>query len=254
MVQLRKERKSPPIDSGNGTFKFREFKDILRTEEISPLRLLKRSVESFLEDAWFFMNVIVICSEIVHTGNLLQLNGVKLRFLLPLTVQLALAGCGSKESVTARFALNPVGIPERQLANISAILAQFNERLGSNIASLCSEDCTGVIELVSPREDGIVGLCAPNTYIRSKSRFSMSKGWTRQRKSELRADIKISSDLINEGNHAFLRTIIFHELGHGLLLDHSSNEQDVMFAVVNGEKNFDRYFEQVRAKLQEISQ
>ncbi|MEI8025311.1 MAG: matrixin family metalloprotease [Pseudomonadota bacterium] len=177
-----------------------------------------------------------------------------MRFLFSLTVLLALAGCGSKESVIARFALEPVGIPESQLVDISAILAEFNERLGSNLASLCSEDCTGVMELVSPREDGIVGLCEPSTYIRSKSRFSMSKGWTRQRKSELRADIKISSDLMNEGNKAFLRTIIFHELGHGLLLDHSSNEHDVMFAVVNGEKDFDRYFEQVRSKLQEISQ
>ncbi len=189
----------------------------------------------------------------MHNPRLLQLSGVELRLLFPFAAWIALAGCGSKESVTARFALEPIGMPESELAAISAILAEFNQRLGSNIASLCTENCNGVIEFVSPREDGVVGLCEPSTYVRSKSHFSMKKGWIRQRKSELRADIKISSDLRNRGNQEFLRTIIFHELGHGLLLDHSSNEHDVMFAVVNGEKNFDMYFEQVRWKLQEIS-
>ncbi len=186
--------------------------------------------------------------------QLLHLSGVLLRVLFPLTVLLALAGCGSKESVSARFALQPVGIPDGQLADITNILSEFNQRLGSDVASLCSDDCTGVIEFVKPRDDGIVGLCEPFTYSRSKSRFSMSSGWTRQRDSELRADIKISSDLANEGNRALLKTIIFHELGHGFLLDHSSDEHDVMYAIVNGEKNFDSYFDQVRSKLHEISQ
>jgi hypothetical protein len=178
--------------------------------------------------------------------------GFKLQLIYQMTVLLALAACGSMESVSVRFALQPIGVPDRQLLDINEILEEFNQRSGSNIAYLCSQDCTGTIEFIGRRSDAVVGLCEPSTYVRSKSRFSMKTGLTQERKSELRADIKLSSDLMAEGNRDFLRTIIFHELGHGLLLEHSPSEQDVMFAVVNGEKNFDSYFEQVRQKLLQL--
>jgi hypothetical protein len=165
-----------------------------------------------------------------------------------------LLSCGSKESVSVRFALAPKDIPESRLSDIDKILTEFNELAGSQIAYLCADDCNGSIGFDDQLQNGVVGLCEPSTYTESKSSFSIKKGLTTRRKKELRADIKLVSDLKFQGDYELLRTIIFHELGHGLLLDHSSGPSDVMFATVNGEKNLESFFVQVRQRIGDFTQ
>jgi predicted Zn-dependent protease len=43
--------------------------------------------------------------------------------------------------------------------------------------------------------------------------------------------------------------LFFHEVGHGLQLDHSANQEDVMYFDISGDKSFANYFNYVRSYL-----
>ena len=50
-------------------------------------------------------------------------------------------------------------------------------------------------------------------------------------------------------NRYELKKLFFHEIGHGLEMDHDPDQNAVMFKDVSGQKDFDTYFKNVRAYL-----
>ena len=51
----------------------------------------------------------------------------------------------------------------------------------------------------------------------------------------------------NEAKRYELMKLFFHEIGHGLQMDHDPDPKAVMYYDISGNKDFDKYFEGVRA-------
>lgn len=95
--------------------------------------------------------------------------------------------------------------------------------------------------------DGKVGWGQWMTSSKSENPLTKAPGDKAKRTVEFSMRVEFDADYMRKKTHVEQQKLFFHEVGHGLELDHNPADQtDVMYPDVSGDKDFPRYFEYVR--------
>ncbi len=171
-------------------------------------------------------------------------------------------GCGSSYKTTKvkNYTLSVVNDDPRLKAEFNDLIDDFNRFTASEVLTYVEnpEQANSAIILTKglKQRDGKVGWGqwlsetksdGPVTTPGNKPKRTISYSM------RLEFDLDYyTSRLKNDGEKETIekQKLFFHEVGHGLEMDHvSSAESNVMYPDISGEKNFELFFEQVRSYM-----
>jgi hypothetical protein len=186
-------------------------------------------------------------------------------FTLGISV-LSLYGCGVQTEVTEikefKFFVyeDSYNAPEIK-ARLESLIADYNQELGfealkytdneyeANSPIFISDNVYNpvtqhvgwgqwIAETHETKQMNLSGSTKINRDVHFKMRIEFDRGYFLSR-----MDAPAGSNAAND-----LKKLLAHEVGHGLQMDHNEkNVSDVMYPVISGTKDFDQYYQRVRA-------
>lgn len=171
-----------------------------------------------------------------------------------LASMLLIVGCGTDVVKVKRYKLAVTRGDHVYDSTFRALVNDFNAAAGLNVLFFESDvgkanSAIMVVKDLSKKEvngvdDGIVGL---GQYV-----ITTAGDQSRHRIQFYSMNVVFDWDYLNqdystqEGAYN-LRKLFYHEVGHGLELEHNeANKHDVMYPNIDGTKDFDEYFKYVR--------
>jgi hypothetical protein len=139
---------------------------------------------------------------------------------------------------------------------------QFNRETGTESLKLVDHPNDANSEIILTKglnaRDGKVGwgqwIRTTESESAANSLFGDTPSRTHIFTMRLEFDYDYIKDRINVADsekHYDFRKLFYHEVGHGLQLDHDPNPQSVMYYDISGTKDFNGYIRQVRSYLQD---
>lgn len=179
-----------------------------------------------------------------------------------LLLSLVSVGCGSSYKTTKikNYTLSVVNDDKRLKAEFNDLIDDFNRFTGSEVLTYVEnpEQANSAIILTKglKQRDGKVGWGQWLSETKSDSPVATPGNKPKRTISysmRLEFDLEYyTSRLKNPGEKETIekQKLFFHEVGHGLEMDHvTSSESEVMYPDISGDKNFELFFEQVRAYM-----
>lgn len=177
--------------------------------------------------------------------------------LLKLLALLYVTSCGStvEENHSKHYVLAYQGDNERVNQALRDLVSEFNQLTGAEVLKY-TDDTTKANSFISltkglENRDQKIGWGQWITSTSEGESFS-HHGHKIDREIDYSMSIELDWDYVvsrlngNSEKHYELQKLLFHEIGHGLQMSHSEDPKNLMYAKVNGQKNFDEFFARVR--------
>jgi len=180
---------------------------------------------------------------------------------LVLFLSLVAVGCGSSYQTTKikNYTLSVVNNDPRLKAEFKDLIEDFNRFTGSDVLTYVEnpELANSAIILTKglKQRDGKVGWGQWLSETKSDNPVATPGNKPKRTVSysmRLEFDLDYYTSRLKNGEKETIekQKLFFHEVGHGLEMDHiSSSESNVMYPDISGEKNFPLFFEQVRSYM-----
>jgi hypothetical protein len=193
-------------------------------------------------------------SQLRGSRSLSKAKSRKIAQLIVFLNALYLSGCAAiQEALTVPDYQVGVEVEDELVRNrISELIQSFNVEVGEQLLTFVSDPkrATSPIRLVAGLEE-MTGKLGFGAQLFKPER----RGVTFRRTATFRIDLDKEYVLQRapgpEGTigHDDLRLLIFHEIGHGLGLDHTRDPEDVMYPDLGGAKDFPAFFNSVRNRI-----
>lgn len=182
---------------------------------------------------------------------------------LSVVVLSLLTACGGSYNTTKvkNYRLSLVEGDKSLVPELKTLVEDFNRFAGITVLQYVDDPGTSNspvaiikgLEAQTRRETGEsdVGLGQYLTQTTEQSPFLTPPGQRPKREISYSMSIKFDYDYMAQRSHYDQQKLFFHEVGHGLEMDHSPNVRDVMYSDVGGAKDFEPFFAYVRAYMQD---
>lgn len=184
---------------------------------------------------------------------------MKRPFFFVLLISMFLVSCGQNvdESYSKEYVLAVENADSETNSQFFQLVAEFNEKTGSDVLRFTNNpaEANSMITMVEGLQatDGKVGW---GQWVSTTTEDQKVDGLKLNVDREVAYSMRLQFDLnyfktrmgenMTEEKHYGLQKLFFHEVGHGLQMDHHPDQSNVMYYEISGKKDFDLYFEDVR--------
>ncbi len=183
-----------------------------------------------------------------------------LNMLLLAATAYLFVGCGDNvvEHQNKVYVLGVDGAGSESKNTFAQLVEEFNDLAGFN-ALRFAHDAAGADSLISLTKnlqatDGKVGWGQWVTQTKDSNSFSGTKIRV-ERQVDYAMRLEFDEDYVKNrsqsevgsAEHYELQKLFFHEVGHGLQMPHNPDRTNLMYYEISGQKDFDRFFEDVKA-------
>lgn len=174
-------------------------------------------------------------------------------------------GCGSKVE-TVKVKNYKMALVERVLSletEFMQLIRDFNKAARLNVLTYEKDLAQAnspiiVTKGLKTKTGGKIGLGQWVAQTESSSSFALTSQSSRQETTYFSMRVEFDADYLQArlGSSDPVKQyekqkLFFHEVGHGLEMDHVKDPRDVMYDDVDGEKDFEAFFDRVRAYMQD---
>ena len=175
---------------------------------------------------------------------------------------ISLSGCGPayKEKDIKNFVLATPENDDKIKDLLSKLVSEFNSYAGFNALTFSYDtaNSNSPVNIVVGLEDRTNHIGETQSIVDTESDFELGSyvgvGQRPERRNYYSMHIDLDRDFIekridnnDQASHYDLQKLFFHEVGHGLTMDHVPSKSDVMYASIDGNKDFAGFFRRVRA-------
>jgi hypothetical protein len=180
-------------------------------------------------------------------------------FIILKMIQTLLTSCGAsyKETNVKEYSLALESTDESLQTEFERIIEEFDNEAGFPALKFTrnAEDANSTIVLTAGlnARDGKVGW---GQWIRStetESPAAALSGDAPERKNIYSMRLEFDADYVtdriysrDQSKQYDIKKLVYHEVGHGLTMDHDPNVRNVMYYDISGSKDFDGFFKKVR--------
>jgi predicted Zn-dependent protease len=161
------------------------------------------------------------------------------------------SGCGdfTTQTIEHNYIVHVRASEPAVHAQFEKLVTDFNQAVGQEILSYSRNEtvAASLVKLIPGLESntGKLGFGGRVVYTNTTA-FKIKRSYSMQIELDRNYVEKRIPSTIGSKSYNEVRLLFFHEVGHGLGFSHAASPSDVMYADLQGKKDFARFFEQIR--------
>jgi hypothetical protein len=161
------------------------------------------------------------------------------------------AGCGdfATQSIEHNYLVHVRASEPAVHAQFEKLVKDFNQSVGQEILSYSRTESVSasLVKLIPGLESntGKLGFGGRVVYTNTTA-FKIKRSYSMQIELDRNYVEKRIPSITGSKSYNEVRLLFFHEVGHGLGFSHAPSPSDVMYEDLQGNKDFARFFEQIR--------
>lgn len=166
-------------------------------------------------------------------------------------------GSGTATSSVKKYRLTLVSGDTSLVPELKQLVTDYNNFAGMTVITYEDDPSQAnspivITQGLQSTTDGYVGLGQWQSEAVTSSPFSTLPGQPQKQTVTYSMNLTFDHDYLAALNHYNNQKLFFHEVGHGLQMNHiTTDATEVMYPDVSGTKNFTPYFQRVQAYMSE---